>query len=41
MLQQLLGADIPIYAQFWSRDPGFPQPNSIGLTNGLRFSICP
>ena len=27
------------YAQFWSRDPGFPNPDKIGLTDALHFVI--
>jgi Tol biopolymer transport system component len=30
-----------IYCQFWSRDPYFPPPYDVGLTNGLSFSVCP
>jgi Tol biopolymer transport system component len=41
MLQHLLAGNTTVYAQFWSRDPGFPAPYSIGLTNGLSFTICP
>src|SRR5262249_51779575 len=29
-----------LYAQFWSRDPGFNPPNSIGLTDALQFTVC-
>jgi len=28
-------------AQFYSRDPGFPAPNNIGLTDSLHFTIGP
>jgi len=31
------GSDV--HAQFWSRDPGYPQPNKIGLTDGVHFTI--
>jgi hypothetical protein len=30
-----------VYTQYWMRDPGFPFPDNIGLTNGLRFTLCP
>ncbi len=28
-----------LFAQFWSRDPGFVAPNDVGLTNALRFTL--
>jgi hypothetical protein len=28
-------------AQFWSRDPGYPAPNNIGLTDAVSFVVCP
>jgi hypothetical protein len=31
---------ITVSAQWWGHDPGFPAPNNITLTNGLRFAIC-
>ncbi len=30
-----------VWAQYWSRDLGFPPPNNTGLTNALRFLLCP
>jgi hypothetical protein len=41
MVGQLLGGGSTVYAQYWSRDPGFAAPNSIGLTDALRFTIIP
>jgi hypothetical protein len=41
MVQQLLAANTTVYAQYWSRDPGFAQPNNIGLTNATAFAIVP
>ncbi len=42
---EMLAAQIPagsrIFAQYWSRDPGFPAPNNIGLTAGLAVDIAP
>jgi len=29
------------YAQFWLRDPGFPAPNNLALTDGVAFVIEP
>ena len=28
-------------AQYWSRDPGFPAPDNVGLTDALEFTIAP
>jgi len=41
MTQQQLGAYTTLHAQWWSRDPGFAAPNNIGLTDALRFTLCP
>jgi hypothetical protein len=30
-----------LYAQYWSRDPGFAPPQSINLTNALSFDVRP
>ena len=41
MVPHLLGGGSTVYAQYWSRDPGFASPNNLGLTNGLHFTIAP
>jgi hypothetical protein len=41
MVQQLLAANTSVYAQYWSRDPGFSPPNNIGLTDAIEFTIVP
>jgi len=30
-----------IYCQYWSRDSGFPAPNSVGLTDAMKVTILP
>jgi len=30
-----------IFAQVWSRDPGFAPPQNVGLTNALQLTFCP
>ena len=30
-----------VFTQFWSRDNGFPAPNNVGLTGGLKFAVVP
>jgi hypothetical protein len=37
---QLVGG-ARVWAQFWSRDPGFTPPNNIGLTDAVATFICP
>ncbi len=34
-------AGTTVNTQYWSRDLGFPPPNSIGLTQGLSFQVLP
>jgi hypothetical protein len=41
MAAHLIAPGTTIYAQYWYRDPGFAEPNGIGLTNALRFAVCP
>ena len=41
MSSMLIQAGTQGYAQYWSRDPGFPPPLNVGLTDGLRFVVGP
>lgn len=41
MQSKNLSAGQPIYAQYWSRDPGFAAPQNIALSNALAFEILP
>jgi Tol biopolymer transport system component len=34
-------AGVPLYGQFWSRDPGFAWPNDVGLSNAIMFTPAP
>ncbi|HTF91140.1 MAG TPA: hypothetical protein VK843_22180, partial [Planctomycetota bacterium] len=34
-------AGATVWAQYWSRDPGFPPPNNAGLTDAQTFLIWP
>jgi hypothetical protein len=35
-----LSGGTTVYAQYWSRDPGFAHPDNVGLTNALRFTVA-
>ena len=39
MAQNGLGVGSAGYCQFWYRDPGFPSPANVGLTNGVVFTV--
>jgi Tol biopolymer transport system component len=36
-----LGSGSTVYGQYWSRDPFFPPPTNVGLSNGIQFTIGP
>jgi len=36
MAAHSLSAGQPLYAENWSRDPGFAPPNNVGLTDGIQ-----
>jgi predicted lipoprotein with Yx(FWY)xxD motif len=38
---QGLTAGTTVHAQYWSRDPGYSPPNNVGLTNAVKFTVCP
>jgi hypothetical protein len=29
-----------VHVQYWSRDTGYAPPENVGLTAGLRFTVC-
>jgi hypothetical protein len=41
MAANSLTAGTNLYAQYWSRDPGFAPPNNIGLSSGISFRVDP
>lgn len=41
MASNAITAGTDVFAQFWSRDSGFPPPQNVGLTNALKFSVLP
>jgi hypothetical protein len=40
MASQSVHAGDTIFAQFWSRDPGFAPPDNYGLTDALQFTVA-
>ncbi len=36
-----IGAGVPLYAQFWMRDPGFAAPNEFAATDAATFEFAP
>ncbi len=38
---QNLNPGVDVHTQFWSRDNGFPAPDNVGLTGGLKFTVVP
>jgi len=41
MASKLIPAGTQLYAQYWSRDPGFAPPENVGLTDGLEYLVGP
>jgi hypothetical protein len=41
MNAQALTPGVTVYCQYYSRDDGFPQPQNIGLTDAVRFTVLP
>jgi len=39
MASKSIAAGTQLYAQYWSRDPGFTPPENVGLTEGLEFLV--
>jgi len=41
MASKGLTAGTTVFGQYWSRDPGYPAPGNIGLTDAIQFTVCP
>jgi hypothetical protein len=39
MNQNGLNVGSSVYCQFWHRDPGYPAPGNVGLTDGVVFTV--